>query len=142
MLNPTWADAVLPPPGYVLVRRDVPAVHKSGIFIPDSYRNAIRMCLATVMYSTSLDGRGDEIVAGDRVMLASSAGDPILFGYTKDDERELWIVPPQSILVRFFGEVNEATDRGSHFLRNQKPLEALDNKIDKRWAEGDRQGPQ
>ena len=71
MLAAELLKSIAPPRGSILIQRDEKALTVRGIWIPDRSRQSSRAAMATVL-RVAPDVR--ELAAGDRVLLAATAG--------------------------------------------------------------------
>jgi len=132
-----WADRVEAPPGKILVIRDEVALRVAGIWLPQGYRAHTRRAIATVL---SIGPGCPEVAAvGERVLLAPSTGKKMVFGYTKNDEVEVWAIPPYSILAVLSGDADAVHGKPKPG-KDDAYIVSADGEPEDRFDEGDPRG--
>jgi len=97
MIPVEYAKLARATPNRLLVARDEVSAKYLMLYLPPAYQSHTRKAHATVVdVDAGIRGRYP-LEPGMRVLLAPGAGRKVVFGFTADDEVELWSVPVEAV---------------------------------------------
>jgi len=115
------------------------SVTKSGLILPPGYLTHTRSSIVKLIS----DGTGGDLLPGDILLLASTAGRRFYVGYTSSEEVEILVFTPSAILLVLSPELaGKEIAQSEDYRRNLdgKHEASLEAETDNRWDEGETDG--
>lgn len=97
MIPVEYARLARATPNRLLVARDEVSAKYLSLFLPPAYQSHTRKAHATIVDVHAGLAQVFDLKPGMRVLLAPGAGRKVVFGFTADEEIELWSVPVEAI---------------------------------------------
>ena len=125
-------------PGRVLVVRDEVSAKFLSLYLPPAYQAHTRKAHATILdLHPGLEWTGLKV--GDRVLLAPASGRKVVFGFTVEDEVELWSVPIEAVRAILHDKMDleyaqQPPGDAPGWIASHGP------EVDEKFEDGDRRG--